>query len=607
MAAHLRLSADEKIRHTNIFSVQVCAQRILQYLLSLEVGPSTQSYKDCLVEKYKRKNNVKQVSNEELQRKYCLQVNKLDTTDARDFEVSLCSVLLLAFYEVSDRTRGSPDILLSKIVQLKNHRNSIMYETTRAAVDPGMYNKVKDLLREILEETTSLYSLPQEIVNNEIEKVVNLYRDHCSSDHCVIYALTLLPTKGRSEAQKKFEKLYKEETLIVRNKRFQSQSVCRSPHVMLRVRKFSASYLSEDVIPFSQLLNNDKQMHIVVSGPDGSGKSTLFKTITREFYNSCQRELNCLEDFDIVVQIFLRDETKVKLSDVFNAHFGTTLENVPAAAVKQAIFQLRTLFLLKGYDEVNDQSSLILEELLQELPGTQCRAIITTRPHGSYALTRLMKNNFSDAWQCQIEKIFKVEHQIKFLQQYHSHINGTTTTELFESFRALKSHVREMFTEPILLILFCELFMTVPDSIRTWNSKFDTARTIKEFYEAQAFDRLVSVTILNKKLLVSYIFKVIEELALSGITKRQDIFWDKDIEAISDRCVDASSAASVIKVQDVLSVVLKSNKDLKERTYEYHHKSLQEYFAAAAVVRQLQDNNTSLLDILIADSDHMSR
>lgn len=153
-----------------------------------------------------------------------------------------------------------------------------------------------------------------------------------------------------------------------------------------------------------------------------------------------------------------------------------------------------------------------------------------------------------------------------------------------------------------MLVLFCHIYWNFPSKIDQWKSKIDVVNEYKPLYIQLIKKKLIHHVMEDKDALIEYVFIVLERMALDFIRHKILTFTASKFERIQNECViKFSSQPTNADLHAIFSAVFKLHRPAEvsgEEMYSFHHKSIQENFAAKEVVRQLRHGFTPLADIL---------
>ncbi|XP_018007488.1 uncharacterized protein LOC108665263, partial [Hyalella azteca] len=496
--------------------------------------------------------------------------------------------------------------LLDKLRKVKELRNKIMHEF-EVTLAPQKFSDLKTALLELIEEAERVYSLPQSEVEDQKKNVHDDFESLQTPDKKSIYHwCTRLAMSGKLAVKNLWKTKLTEETLPLDNSIVQRPEVFHSLDVM--VRRSRRDGPDGHVLPYPDIFKAPEKA-IIVSGVAGAGKTTLLKNIVLQFFELQEGNADYLRQFNQLILFECRDRTTESLADVIEQHFKDLCRELEGKQnLLDALFLLHALFVIDGYDEVNNVSTNVVSEIIKKTSSSNCRVLITTRPHSARKLEMLLTTNDVNSTEFEIKPLTELAEQLEFLTRYEKSL-GIKQGEMTESFKTLNKDVRILFTEPINLILFCDMHKHMPETISSWEKPGDVATDILRLYKKLVTLKLADVTHLECEVMLDDLFVVIGKAALEFIRENAVTFSEKELLQVKRKCIPILKNTVECSSEIILSVVLKVNRPLSgagETTYTFHHKSIQEMFAAEFIVQRILEDKDTLKSILDAEPEEMS-
>ncbi|XP_047736403.1 uncharacterized protein LOC125177879 [Hyalella azteca] len=501
------------------------------------------------------------------------------------------------------------DKLFDKLRKVRNLRVKIMHEFEETS-NPRKFSDLKTALLELIEEAERVYSLPQSEVEAQKKNVHDDFESLQNPDEkTVYYWCTRLDMSGKLAVKNLWRTKLTEEILPLDSSIVQRPEVFHSLDVMVRRSRREGS--NDQVLPYTEIFKAPEKA-IIVSGVAGAGKTTLLKNIVLQFFELGEGNADYLRQFDQLILFECRDRNTETLADVIEQHFKALCRELEGKRnVLDALLLLRALFVIDGYDEVNKVSYNVVSEIIKETSSSNCRVLITTRPRRSAKekLENLLAINNVTSTEFEIKPLTELGEQLEFLTRYEEGL-GIKRGEMTESFITLKQDVKSLFTEPINLILFCDMHKHMPETISSWEKPGDVATDILRLYKKLVTIKLADVTHLECKAMLNDLFVVIGKTALEFIRENAGTFSEEELLQIQEKCIPILLNKVECSPEIILSVVLRVNRPLSgagETTYTFHHKSIQEMFAAHFIVQRILASGDTLKSILEAKPQEMSR
>ncbi|XP_047737097.1 uncharacterized protein LOC125178107 [Hyalella azteca] len=495
------------------------------------------------------------------------------------------------------------DKLFDKLRKVKNLRNEIMHEF-EVTLNNEKFSELKTALSELIEEAERVYSLPQSEVEDQKKNLHDDFESLQTTDKkSIYYWCTRLAMSGKLAVKNLWKTKLSKETLPLLNSIVQRLEVFHALDVMVREGP------NGQVLPYTEIFKAPEKA-IIVSGVAGAGKTTLLKNIVLQFFELQEGNADYLRQFNQLILFECRDRTTETLADVIKQHFKELCRELEGKRnVLDALLRLDALFIIDGYDEVNKVSTNVVEEIIKKTSSSNCRVLITTRPHSAKEkLEMLLATNDVISTEFEIKPLTELNEQLEFLARYEKSL-GIKKGEMTESFKTLNNDVRILFTEPINLILFCDMHKHMPETISSWEKPGDVANDILRLYKKLVTRKLADVTHLECEVMLDDLFVVIGKAALEFIRENTVTFSEKELLQVKRKCIQILKSTVECSSEIILSVVLKVNRPLSgagKTTYTFHHKSIQEMFAAEFIVQRILARNDSLKSILKAKPKEMS-
>ncbi|XP_018027478.1 uncharacterized protein LOC108682750 [Hyalella azteca] len=515
--------------------------------------------------------------------------------DPDNFDMTAQDKLFKIMFDIKKDGRNSTD-LLNKVKAVKDIRNDLMHDAA-SMKDPNKVHEIKDTLIELIEEGGSFYSLPTsetEDMKHELQHNI----DNCFSigNKQLAHVTYLALTEGKRISDDRVQK-YFNENLPLDLGCVKRSEVFYSPKVM-------PSGQNKKPLPYTKIFDSQDRVIIVV-GVVGAGKTNVLKNIALQFSALPSNIPDFLKGFEVLVYIECRDRTMSSLQQVFMEHFeGLFTEPGEKASVLQAVKQLHVLFLVDGFDEVNDMSMTVLRELLKTKWHSNSRILITSRPQAFKEVKTFVTNNDATFNEYRIAPLSELHEQLEFIEKYGRSLNEDPARAhaMRDRFARLDPELQKFFTEPINLLHFCSIFNKTPKNIDRWRSFNDLSRDVLALIKAVVAGKLCDIAVPDKDVLIDDLIMVVGKCALDFLSRNQVTFADHEILRLKRQCIDKMKpygASGKFDTGVFLSTMLKEKRLLSGgTTYSFEHKSVQEAITAHYVVGQLIDTEEPLKNIL---------
>ncbi|XP_069157806.1 uncharacterized protein [Procambarus clarkii] len=283
---------------------------------------------------------------------------------------------------------------------------------------------------------------------------------------------------------------------------------------------------------------------VLLTGEGGMGKTTLLKLILEKWVED-PAAIRHLGTVDLVFYVQCRDTHLNTFEDLLRQLLPQTLRDSDPdfQLFKEIILSLNILVLIDGYDEVNDHSGRLVEELLH-LPGKDVRLVITTRPGWDQQLSQLVPHTRP---RCNIlvlgitpeRRVEFAERTIKVLveeESQRSDITGRFTQQLEQ----MSQFLGEYLNTPLTLTLLALLCVEAPEEFNNLTTNTQVYEKIHDFITNKLVSRLTDKHVTEPKGKcdenVKKFLRFLEEISLRGIQRQEYDIWPETEAEIREKC-----------------------------------------------------------------------
>ncbi|XP_069158020.1 uncharacterized protein [Procambarus clarkii] len=283
---------------------------------------------------------------------------------------------------------------------------------------------------------------------------------------------------------------------------------------------------------------------VLLTGEGGMGKTTLLKLILEKWVKE-PAAIRLLGTVDLVFYVQCRDSHLNTFDDLLRQLLPQTRSDsgVDLQLFKEIILSLNILVLIDGYDEVNDHSGRLVEELLH-LPGKDVRLVITTRPGWDQQLSQLVPHTRP---RCNIlvlgitpeRRVEFAERTIKVLVKeecQRSVITGRFTQQLEQ----MSQFLGEYLNTPLTLTLLALLCVEAPEEFNNLTTNTQVYEKIHDFITNKLVSRLTDKHVTEPKGKcdenVKKFLRFLEEISLRGIQRKEYDLWPETEADIREKC-----------------------------------------------------------------------
>nr|XP_045585947.1 uncharacterized protein LOC123747784 [Procambarus clarkii] len=279
---------------------------------------------------------------------------------------------------------------------------------------------------------------------------------------------------------------------------------------------------------------------VLLTGEGGMGKTTLLKLILEKWVED-PAAIRHLGTVDLVFYVQCRDSHLNTFDDLLRQLLPQTLSDSGAdfQLFKEIILSLNILVLIDGYDEVNDHSGRLVEELLH-LPGKDVRLVITTRPGWDQQLSQLVPDTRP---RCNIlvlgitpeRRVEFAERTIKVLVEEESQ-RSVITGRFTHRLEQMSQFLGEYLNTPLTLTLLALLCVEAPEEFNNLTTNTQVYEKIHDFITSKLVSRLTDKHVVDPKGKCDQFLLFFEEISLRGIQRQEYDLWLETEAEIREKC-----------------------------------------------------------------------
>lgn len=354
-----------------------------------------------------------------------------------------------------------------------------------------------------------------------------------------------------------------------------------------------------DIIQCAQTSNTQTSLTnvaqiILIEGVAGSGKSTLVKLLMSDWVAK-QDTMKGLVDIDLVLYKECRNSSLTTLSNYLTYLMPKTASSFRDDDLLRCVLNLRLLLVVDGLDELNENSSSFLEEILQLKRTVDITILCTTRPETVKAFCKRVPEGF------QVTSLVIMgipeSKRIEFVLKYHSEMRkaGKTiqNTESLERFLTSSSRLRDHWRLPLNLMLVAVLWA------KASASKEDRLSTTTKLY--LEFQRITKEKLIHR-LRANRKTRHLEELekklerfldtlyweALQSLRKDDIVLTHESTCRLRDACTLVGLPCEEVFGAFLMQTNMWTSSGPHTRI-SFFHKGMQDFYAALFIIRRLNN------------------
>ena len=326
----------------------------------------------------------------------------------------------------------------------------------------------------------------------------------------------------------------------------------------------------------------------LIEGTPGSGKTMFLKFIVDSWLTVTNDSLHQdLDRFEIIILIECRTCRRWNLAHLLKEKLSETLEFLPDDGVTDAANQLEILFLVDGYDEVNDQSKLLIWDVIDMSKNhSNWFFVLSARPEACENFTReLTRRGILLYDTIRMEPLSSISKMIKFLKKYDEDENSLSFQAVENKLKEVPDTVLTILGQPILLAMAYILFKKELNFIQELTNERIVFAKILQICEEDLSNKIEEDGCFDPQDVANELMDKIGilslELHLSG-----DYFLRNDkYRAFIKKC--KREIKERIQYDKALSCIFSKEQD----SYNFPHTSIQEYLAAKHIFQKIVRNH----------------
>ena len=546
--------------------------------------PDQQTFKQHIESKHGNalgKNDKKFVSSNSAKLN-AIDCSKYDVTFLYSLIPLVCNnIAVLGTKEHSDKLKD-PMSVESLLKEAKECRNRITHEYD-AAASSGELNNLSKTLENLLKEAAKKYKKNQvtldEAVSAQRRVFISIGKKCFSTEWVSDFIKKKIHEEAMNELKANWEVANEGLNLPLNSgKTFKRKSVYSNLKMTIPIRNIQNE---NKEISMQELIEDSSYRFKLIQGPPGAGKTTM-----------CQRLMDiCLEQqqVDLIVNLACRTSTQETLSGLLKEQNPKTLCFLAEKDVSEVASQLIILFLIDGYDEVNEKSFILLMDIINKSKSCpRWSFIISSRPQACNELNNELRlRKITSVAIITLELIVSVEEKKKFLSKFmlESAIEGAKEKDIDK----LPAEVLNILNTPSLLCIFYALLQRRDGDISFFNNEgrlFSIMlEEVKKDMERKIKDSCPSDR--NPRNTAGKVLESLFELSLKILDSNQYFLTAEIYEKFIDKLI--TEVSKDINFENVLSCVFA----LENGCYNFWHTSFQEYLSAKYIALKLEEKRSN--------------
>ncbi|XP_068225807.1 uncharacterized protein, partial [Palaemon carinicauda] len=284
-------------------------------------------------------------------------------------------------------------------------------------------------------------------------------------------------------------------------------------------------------VPIEEILNHvphdDPSRLLLIKGMAGMGKTTLVKKIISDWLSK-KDDIKGLNDYDILLYAECRDSIE-SFKELLVAFFRDVHQKFQGNEIIDVCLAYKCLLIVDGYDELNDKSTKLIQDVLTLKKSRKLSVIVTTRPEFEERFNNQVKSDYTTVSTISLEGIPK-EKREEFVCKYYAVLGSGSSPlqsleELLQYLRKTKHTMHEVWGLPLNLALLTVLWMYKPEVISNitteaelyWQFHLLSLSKLKERLAKNPLTAHLPLSVLNDR-----VHQVIEKLCCESFKALQN-------------------------------------------------------------------------------------
>ena len=335
----------------------------------------------------------------------------------------------------------------------------------------------------------------------------------------------------------------------------------------------------KDLLQIKNPDGNDPEV-IILSGEAGSGKTTILSSIT-EKWNKEASDMPKLSSFRSLLYMQFRTHDHDNFDDYLRDLLQCTILDFNFDLVKSSVLQSECLILCDGYDEANDSSLKLFDEILA-LKIAKKKIVVTTRQVNTDKLTRRINKTKHHRVNLSILGFQRedMESHIKSLTAYlkkDETDKDETVNKMTQVLRTISPSIRQILKTPLWFNMFFLLQIECPEAVGDLSCMASFYLQMKKQNEKRLEEKLE----ITDDTIASF-DKVYRVWSLKYFLHKKYELSQDDVSVFKISCKELGLEFDSIMSSYFTVKYSRKSLDIK-KVYCYKHRSEQEFNAAYAI------------------------
>ncbi|XP_071535552.1 uncharacterized protein [Panulirus ornatus] len=364
----------------------------------------------------------------------------------------------------------------------------------------------------------------------------------------------------------------------------EDQVLCVRPSQMKQVRHVKC----QDILQVT-LQDGSQPDIILLSGDAGVGKTTFFKYLLEQWLHNTGI-VHGLDQVDLLLYIQCRDSGISSFNQLLEQLLHKTIQtsNVDIEVFRDTILRLKTIILIDGYDEVNEDSESLVQDIVQV--SGRVRVFLSTRPGCADHLTSSLPSTCRSL-DLLVKGIFTLELRSQYCSKMidimvdevdqRSNIKERINTKLQDLQLTLEYHLNNPLTLTLVILLWLER----PEIVNAFTTVTQVYEEISLLLTRKLLERLGG-KVIDAEDKCKQFLSFHDDIALQSLKQREFDLSQVSVSVVRKQCESLG-----LPHTHVLSSYFTKKRSRRRLQlmwiWSYLHRGFQEYSAGRAVVNRL--------------------
>ncbi|XP_066953154.1 uncharacterized protein [Macrobrachium rosenbergii] len=337
----------------------------------------------------------------------------------------------------------------------------------------------------------------------------------------------------------------------------------------------------------NEILNKDKMGKefdvVIISGDAGSGKTTILRSYV-EGWCKKRTDMPELSSFSFLISMEFRNHDHDNFDDYLRSLIPRTVALFPFNLVKSVVLCSKCLVLCDGYDEVNEKSRKLFEDVLA-LHSNNMTFVVTTRPGDIEELTNIVNKGKRSRINLTVSGLQEVDMKLLTKKLISHMVNDDVTQveqmkkELLQKIEEMDTGTRAILQTPLYFNLFILHYIERPDL----RDEMSPRTSVYLLLRKHKIMRISDKTGISDESLEEF-DALYRKWSLKHYTEEKSEWSEADVRRFKKKICSPELHRNFDAIMSSYFSIKKKRESLKTvKVYCHRHKSEQEFAAAGNI------------------------